>query len=215
MILALSPFVPLLAAFVFLASPGNLAAQEAAREAVGVVDKVENEAKIVSGGRSIVALIGTEVRLQDELRTGTDGRLKVTFRDGTVLTLGENASIVMDRYVFDPDQGLGEVALETTQGAFRFVTGRIGGLKQKTIGVVTPVAQIGVRGTEFWGGPLDERYGVLLLEGEITVSNQAGNATLSVPGQGTNIPSSGAVPGAPSTWTPEKIARAVATVTLH
>lgn len=46
-----------------------------------------------------------------------------------------------------------------------------------------------MRGTEFWGGPINAKYGVLLLEGEVTVSNQAGSVTLSAPGQGTDIAS--------------------------
>jgi hypothetical protein len=72
-----------------------------------------------------------------------------------------------------------------------------------------------VRGTEFWGGPIDARYGVLLLEGEVTVSNAAGSLTLSKPGQGTDIPSPLDPPGVPAAWSAEKIARAVATVALH
>ena len=48
--------------------------------------------------------------------------------------------------------------LQATKGAFRFASGRIKGLKQNKIAVSTPVADIGVRGTEFWGGPLD-KYG--------------------------------------------------------
>jgi hypothetical protein len=72
-----------------------------------------------------------------------------------------------------------------------------------------------VRGTEFWGGPIDAKYGVLLLEGEVTVSNQAGSVTLSAAGQGTNIPSPLDPPGAPSAWAAEKIARAVESVALH
>ena len=95
-----------------------------------------------------------------------------------------------------------------------FASGRIKGLKQHNIAVSTPVADIGVRGTQFWGGPLD-KYGVLVLEGEITVSNQAGNATLSGAGQGTDIPSPLDPPGEVKPWSEEKIARAVATVALH
>jgi hypothetical protein len=79
--------------------------------------------------------------------------------------------------------------LQATRGAFRFATGRIKALKQKKIAVSTPVADIGVRGTEFWGGALDGRYGVLLLEGEGVVSNQAGSVVLSAQGQGTDVPS--------------------------
>jgi hypothetical protein len=153
---------------------------------VGFVDKVENEAKVVSGDSGATAIIGTPVRMKDELRTGAEGRLQVTFRDNTVLTLGEKASVVIDLYVYAPDRDVGETVLQATKGAFRFASGRIKG---------QPVADIGVRGTEFWGGPMDQKYGVLLLEGEVTVSNQAGSATLSTPGQGTDIPSPLDAPG--------------------
>ena len=145
---------------------------------------------------------------------GRRGASRVTFRDDTVLTLGEKASVVIDRYVYDPDRNVGETLIQTTKGAFLFASGRIKGLKQYNIIVSTPVADIGVRGTQFWGGPLD-KYGVLVLEGEITVSNQAGRVTLSGAGQGTDIPSPLDPPGEVKPWSEEKIARAVATVALH
>jgi hypothetical protein len=134
--------------------------------AVGAVDRVEDEAKIVAGDTVTPATIGTPVHLRDELRTGPEGRLRITLRDDTLLTLGENASVVIDRYVYDPDQNVGETLIRTTKGAFLFASGRIKGLKQHSIAVSTPVADIGVRGTQFWGGPLD-KFGVLVLEGEI------------------------------------------------
>jgi hypothetical protein len=56
---------------------------------------------------------------------------------------------------------------------------------------------------------------VLVLEGEITVSNQAGSVSLSGSGQGTDIPSPLDPPGPVKAWSAEKIARAVATVALH
>ena len=153
--------------------------------------------------------------MQDELRTGAEGRLKITFRDETVLTLGEKASVVIDRYVYDPDRQVGETILQATKGAFRCASGRIKAMKQNKIAVSTPVADIGVRGTEFWGGPIEGQYGVLLLEGVVTVSNQAGSVTLSARGQGTDIPSPLDPPGAVKPWAAVKIARAVASVALH
>jgi hypothetical protein len=99
--------------------------------------------------------------------------------------------------------------------SFRFATGKIKELKDKKIAVSTPVADIGVRGTEFWGGPINARYGVLLIEGEVTVSNQAGSVTLIGAGEGTDVPSPLDAPGAPSAWPAEKVARAVASVALH
>jgi hypothetical protein len=203
----------LLAAAAVAAPLAAFAAEDG--ESVGVVDTVEHQAEIVTRGNAVAAHAGMPVRLRDELRTGPSARLKLTFRDGTELTLGEKASVVIDRYVYDPKSDVGETVLQATRGAFRFATGRIKALKQKKIAVSTPVADIGVRGTEFWGGALNGRYGVLLLDGEVVVSNQAGSVVLSAQGQGTDIPSPFDPPGPVRPWSAEKIARAVATVTLH
>jgi hypothetical protein len=202
--------------FAFLFIVGVPLAAQAADEpaSVGIVGNVENEAKVVSGDTVTAAIIGTPVHLRDELRTGPERRLKVTFRDDTVLALGEKASVVMDRYVYDPAKDTGETALQATKGGFLFASGRIKELKQHTIAVSTPVADIAVRSTEFWGGPLD-KYGALVLKGEITVSNQPGSVTLSGTGQGTDVPSPLDPPGPAKAWGAEKIARAMATVTLH
>jgi hypothetical protein len=200
---------------VLLSADGLPLAARAATGDVGVVVKVENEAEIVSGESTAPAVIGTPIRLRDELRTGPAGRLKVTFRDDTELTLGENASVIVDRYLYDPDHQVGETVLQATRGAFRFASGRIKALTEHRIVVSTPVADIGVRGTEFWGGRIEGQYGVLLLEGQVTVSNQAGSVTLSAPGDGTDIPSPLDPPGAVRTWGAAKIAKAVASVALH
>jgi FecR protein len=184
-------------------------ARAADEPSVGMVTKVENEAEVLSGGSSTTAAIGTVLHMKDELRTGADGRLQVTFRDKSVLTLGEKASVVIDRYVFDPDAGAGEAALDAAKGAFRFATGRLGSLRDKKITVSTPVAQIGVRGTEFWGGMLGQKYGILLLKPAITVTNQAGSVTLNKPGWGTDILSNTDVPGPPTKWAADKVASAL------
>jgi hypothetical protein len=192
--------------------PAAHAGEDASR--VGVVNKVENEAQVISASGAVTATIGTPVHMKDELHTAANARLQVTFLDETQLTLGEHASVVIDRYVYDPNRGVGETFLQVTKGAFRFATGRIKEMKDSKIAVSTPLADIGVRGTEFWGGQLD-KYGVLLLEGKVTVSNQAGSVMLGEPGQGTDIPSPLDPPGAPTAWPAEKVARAIATVALH
>ena len=106
---------PLPAVFVLLVSLG--AAHAADGAAVGKVSDVDGTTEIVSGA-SATAAKGAAVRMNDELNTGADGRLQVTFLDNTVLTLSENARVVIDHYVYDPEQGVGNVLLTTTQGAF-------------------------------------------------------------------------------------------------
>jgi hypothetical protein len=194
------------AILVLLASLGANAADGAA---VGKVSDVDGTTEIVSAGASAAAAKGADVRMNDELLTGADGRLQVTFRDNTVLTLSENARVVIDRYVYDPEQGVGDVLLTTTQGAFRFATGKMKALSEKTITVETPVAQVGVRGTEFWGGPVDGEYSVLLLAGEVNVRNQAGTVVLNKPGFATMIRSRLVAPVLPSLWSPDRIQSAL------
>jgi len=156
----------------------------AGAESVGVVTKVVNEARV--DGAAAVA--GAPIQMGDRLRTGANARLQVTFRDNSVLTLGEQANVVVDRYVFDPEQSKGEILLKSTQGALRFAGGKLKQMTDKKIGVTTPVAALAVRGTEFWAGPIDGQYGVLLLKGKVDVSNRAGAVRLSSPGMGTDIP---------------------------
>jgi hypothetical protein len=180
-----------------------------AADSVGMVTKVANEAEIVSGGSTTVAAVGTVLHMGDGLHTGADARLQVTFRDNTILTLGENANVVIDKFVFDPDAGVGEAVLDATQGAFRFATGRIGSLHDKKITVSTPVAQLGVRGTEFWFGPIDGHFGTLVQIPTVVVSNQAGSVTLSAKGLGTDLISATQSPGDPVIWGPDKVIRAL------
>ena len=208
----------LLRAFTLLAvlapSLGASATEEDLSQ-VGIVKKVENEAAIVVASAARPAVVGMAVHLKDELRTGAQGRMLVVFRDDTELTLGEKASVVIDRYVYNPDKGIGETFLQTTRGAFRFATGRMEELKEKTIVISTSFADIAVRGTEFWGGPIDAKYGVLLLEGEIIVANQAGRVTLAKTVEGTNIATPLDPPSEPKIWPESKVSRAIETVTLH
>ena len=212
------PFFPrALAIALFLVSA---VAAHAGGPTVGVVTKVVSPAQVGTE----TAIVGTLVHMRDELRTGANARLQITFRDKTELTLGENATVVVDRYVFDPDASTGEAVLNSTKGAFRLVTGSISDMTKKTISVSTPVATLGVRGTDLWGGPIDGQYGVLLVDNSrhhstLLVHNDAGDVTLSKSGYGTDIDplskgKDNGAPGHPYQWPPDKIARALASTNV-
>jgi len=139
-----------------------------AAESVGRVTKVQNPAQIGAA----IAVVGTSVHMGDRLSTGAKARLEVTFRDNSLLTLGENANVVIDRYVYNPSKSTGELALNATRGAFRFAGGGIEQMQKKTVTVNTPNAALAVRGTHFWAGPINGQYGVLLLKGKVRVSGK-------------------------------------------
>ena len=184
-------------------------ARAADRLTVGMATNVVSPAQV----EHEPAAIGTLAHMNDELHTGTKARLEVSFRDSTKLNLGENATVVVDRFVFDPDAGTGKVLLKTGVGAFRMATGKISELHNKDIKVSTPFATIGVRGTDFWWGPIDGHFGVLMLsQSRVEVSNEAGAVLLDKAGYGTDIdPLKGGngAPSPPYKWPPEKVQEAL------
>src|SRR5262249_18975210 len=113
---ALPSLLHVLVTFAALTSTCGAGAEEDTNS-VGTVNKVQNEAQVISASGAITAAV---VHMKDELRTGANARLQVTFRDNTLLTLGEHASGVIDRYVYDPDRSVGVTALQaTTRSPFR------------------------------------------------------------------------------------------------
>jgi len=178
----LTTLLRVIAILVCVLLPFNSRAMAAGQ--VGTVTQVQNQAQV--GSRT--AVVGTPVYMNNQLRTGANARLKITFSDGSDLTLGENASVVVDQFVYNPSKSKGAVVLSAAQGAFRFAGGKIEGMQEKKVVVNTPSAALAVRGTHFWAGPIDGQYGVLLLQGRLNVSNQKGAVTLSRSGQGTDIP---------------------------
>jgi hypothetical protein len=153
---------------ILLCSTVGVHAHASAAVVVGTVSRVQNQAQVGSAN----AAVGTPLHMGDALKTGANARLEVTFVDDTRLTLGENARVVIDHYVFNPDQSIGEMAMKSTRGALRFATGKINQMDQKNVTVVTPAAALAVRGTEFWTGPINGHYGALLLKGKVRVSGR-------------------------------------------
>lgn len=187
----------------------------AAQEAIGTVSRILGEANATRGGTARTLSLNTSVILNETVSTGSGARLEVTFKDNTRVTLGENAKLTLDRYAFNPAAGRRKIRFRIV-GAFRFVAGKLSKLVRSDINVTTPAAAIGVRGTEFWAGPIDDQaLGVFLVEGVVRVSNAAGARILSRPGQGTNIAGPGAAPGPVTLWPQDKVNRAIATVTFQ
>jgi hypothetical protein len=187
----------------------------AAQEAIGTVSRVQGEASETHGNTTRPLGLNASLVLNGTVSTGAAARLEVTFKDNTRLTLGENTKLTLDRYVFNPAAGRRTIRFRVV-GAFRIVSGQVSKLVRSDIVVTTSVAAVGVRGTEFWAGPIDDQaLGVLLIEGAVRVSNRAGVQILNRPGQGTNIARPGAAPGRVTSWPQAKVNRAIATVTFQ
>ncbi|EKV32132.1 hypothetical protein C882_3196 [Caenispirillum salinarum AK4] len=176
---------------------------------VGIVTRVAREARAERAQQAMALKPSDPVANEDRLTTGPGGRLQVALLDEGTLLLGENAELVVDDLVLGED----ETALEMyVDGAFRLISGALRHAEGTRI--VTPVATIGIRGTDVWGGVIDGAFSVFLVEGEVSVTTDAGTVILDTPGTGTTVPAADAPPTEPVEWADAKVRRAVATVTF-
>jgi hypothetical protein len=187
----------------------------AGRPTVGAVDKVQARADAIHAQDVRALAAAASVKHDDLVRTGPAARLLATLNDGTRITLGEKATLLIDDFVYDPAKDGGKLSLRVVEGAFLFVGGRIEGRSGGNVDIATPVGTLGVRGTTVWGGLIDGGYGVLVLDGEVTVSTARGTVTLTA-GQGTMVygPGRDEAPAA-GAWPQDRIDRAVATISFR
>src|SRR3954453_14788868 len=150
---------------------GNIAgfAANAAEERIGVAATVRNTVSQIEP-RPTRIIKGDDLVRDELVRTAADSDAKFVLRDNTNLSLGPGSTLRLDRAVFD-DPKAGDIAIKLTTGAFRFITGDS---NKEAYSISTPVATLGIRGTE-----LD----ILVALRQNIVRLRAGEARVCVPGQ--------------------------------
>lgn len=200
----------LLTALLILALPA-CAAEQKPPVLAGHVARIQESVSL--NGQELKSA-GALLHVGDVLTTGPDARLEVRFEDGGTLRMGANGKVVIDEFLYDPVKLEGRSLLSIAGGAFAATTAAIAKLENHPYKVRTPLATIGIRGTTFWGGDLENQYGVLVLEGRgVVVETEKGKVELTGPGIGTTL-EPGQAPRAPISWPPEKQAAALATVSF-
>jgi hypothetical protein len=206
----LVPYRLIVLAIVFLSSV--VGDRALAQQAIGIISRIQGDASASRGGVTRTLSPSAAVFQNDSVSTGANARLEITFVDNTRMTFGERVKASLDRYVVDPARGRKTIRFRVA-GAFQFVSGQLSKPSVSDVRVVTPVATVGVRGTDFWAGPIDNQaLGVLLVEGAVSVSNRAGSQVLDQRGQGTNIATARSAPGPVTFWPQDKVNRALAAV---
>lgn len=120
----------------------------AAPAPVGIAAAVVGDVRIRSGGSAFApAKLRQRVVTADQVRTGGDSRMQILLLDKTKFSIGANAQLTIDKFVYDPAGGT--LAASIGKGAFRFMSG--GSNRAKAASVHTPAATIGIRGTIFDG----------------------------------------------------------------
>jgi ferric-dicitrate binding protein FerR (iron transport regulator) len=142
--------------------------------------------------------------LGDEVGTEAESRLRMRLGRDTTVKLGERARLKIERFLVDAG---GEIVLRSGPLLFDRPLGR----PPAPVQIRTPFALIAVRGTRFFAGPSNDRFGVFVERGLVEV-RAGGRRVVLHAGEGTDI----AFPGAPPTpvrrWQPPRIRAALESV---
>lgn len=126
------------------------------------------------------------IDFKELIETTRDSAIEIGFVDGSNMTIGADAEVHIDDFVFDQDSATGAAVITLTQGAFRWVTGIMppGGVRFET-----PTATITIRGTNVKIGVKPNGDTLLGLDdGEVgIVSKGKGDPVTLQSGQGARI----------------------------
>jgi hypothetical protein len=130
-------------------APVLLGAISSAASSIGLVKVAEGSATVQRGDETLRAHPGLALQEEDILRTGADGRMGVVLRDDSRLSLGPDSEIQIAHFAFAPAQGRLALVAKIARGIIAFVSGSIAKLSPDAVRIETPVAILGVRGTQF------------------------------------------------------------------
>ena len=151
-------------------------------EPIGLVESASGTVIAVrTDGTRVELEVGDPVFQGDVLETGEDGSVGVTLADNSTFSMAEDGRMVLDEMIYDPGVQEGSLSLSVVQGIFTFVSGEIAKTDPDAMVVDTPVATIGIRGTQVGIEiPNGEDLNVVLMEeldgfvGEVVILNDGG-----------------------------------------
>ncbi len=131
--------------------------------------------QVGTAGQAGQAKVGDLVYQGDAVATGADGKVGINFTDGTSFNLSNNARMVLNEFVYDPNSTSNSSLINLTKGTFTFVAGKVA--KTGDMKIDTPVATMGVRGTTPRIEISDDgtvRFSTLIEEGKSSVMRKPG-----------------------------------------
>jgi hypothetical protein len=162
---------------------------------IGHVDSLEGSVVAIrTDGTKVELKNGDPVYQGDTLETGADGAVGVVLADETTFSMADNGQIILDEMIYDPATSEGSIAFTAAKGVYTFVSGVIAKTDPDAMIVNTPVATIGIRGTQV-GLSLpegEELQAVLMREsdgfvGEIVVKNEGGVEIINTANMATTV----------------------------
>jgi len=117
-------------------------------QVAGIVKSVKGRAVISRNGQSLDAANGMKILMGDVIKTTETASIGLIFDDDTVVSMGPASEMAIDEYYFAPIEGKLSFVVRFIHGTIAYLSGQISKLSPQSVRLETPVATIGVRGTQ-------------------------------------------------------------------
>jgi len=119
-----------------------------AQDSSGMVVASRGEVIAMSNGGSRELKQGDFIYVSDEIMTTNRSFVVLQFEDGAKVTVRPDSTLIIEQYLYNGDVN-DEAELNLVAGGLRVITGAMAKSNPENYKVRTPVALMGVRGTEF------------------------------------------------------------------
>jgi len=119
-----------------------------AKDSSGMVVASRGEVSALANGDSRELKQGDFIFVNDEIQTGDRSFAVLQFTDGAKVTVRPDSKLIIETYLYAGNEG-DEATLNLVSGGLRVITGAMAKTNPENYKVRTPVALMGVRGTEF------------------------------------------------------------------
>jgi hypothetical protein len=149
---------------------------------VGVAAAVNPDAfSSLAGAPQSQLNIGKSIFYNERINTTGSGLVQVLLVDGSTFTVGPGSDLVIDKFVYDPKKGTGQIAASFSKGVMRFVGGKLS-KNDGGVTVDTPAGALAIRGgISYMDFKSPKNFSILFVFGEYL---KLGGSTLYQPGYG-------------------------------
>ncbi|MGJ8688758.1 MAG: FecR family protein [Gammaproteobacteria bacterium] len=138
---------------------------------VGEVSLVLGKAYIKTGDKQERVQAGTKVKVSDQIITEANGHVHVRFVDDALVSVRPDSKLEIQRYDFDAaNPSDSSIKLNLLEGITRSISGDGAHAARDRFRLNTPIAAIGVRGTDFVVSASDQSVRALVNEGAIIMA---------------------------------------------
>lgn len=147
---------------------------------IGTITEVVNQAyHTPPGAAEIPAKVNDALVTDETLRTEEDSTISVRFVDGSELSVEAGSELVLSDYVFDEQTTASSGVIQLDNGLFHYNSN---GKDDSKIALQTPVATIGIRGTEFLVTVAEDATVVDVVDGAVEVKPRGGGKPITCQG---------------------------------